>query len=1235
MNPMTLNRLKVPATTWGRLWESRFRPLAYAFLIALLTAAGSVSAQVIGAPSAPQWKACTGWVTNPPTKYEVSNRNDLLVFDAEGANREMAWLLDLTDAGLTGDEHYLLVRYQAEGMSTNRGVYFLHGEEGTHGGRAYAMADQVKPDGQWHTLAVNLVAINPLEATHHLAIKVLVAGGGRAKLAIEKLWFASELPDDAQVVETPPRRPDETVTIDWRKTGEVKPQSGWTTSPATDFSATLDGSSMTFGVRGQGRGMRWLLSLPQPVDLPRTPHLSLRYKVSGQLATSTYVVWLGVPASGSTAGTSMIAVDAGELKSDSTWHQVSTKLNKPFKATQLAIGLDCAGQEAKLTLDTVAFSSRPKRWALADTLDYKARTEAWPAGKDGYYPAPVAVTGGKPSAFLTQRLELADWFSSSHIVAAGVPFFLPLEIGNIPQSTTAGFGTLSIKLSGGAHVIYLLVAAVAPSTEPWGIDWAHPRPVEMLDVPEKVLYEIRYASGPSDWVLPLDAATSSWGLRRGLSVSVVHPDASRQPTELLLHDRMQTASFAILGATFREGMAPVHEPDWSYLSYGPLSSKPLAGASGRKVAPESDAVVQAGVLEARFDTRSGLAWSQFHIAGLDGRLSCGVGSVFEVSVGGKVLPAQDWSLEKMEVVAGGRRFVLRNRSARLGARVECVPGKANELLLRMSLSNESPTPTTATLRFPLLRDLRFGSAADTWYLSGKRGGIINSANASFREPLGEPHPLQMDGFFNPKSGLALACLTHDTAAQHHFFNFAKTDDGGSWSAEYVERDLAPGQSFAATEAALVLREGDWRAIFAAYKEWLASWFKPAAPRKQWFERSFALVTGNVHYDAVAEPKARGAIQPDVDSMLKYIGVCDYVHRFGWGASKSFGDWGDYSHYEELGGLDYFRGNIQKLQQSGIAVSLYLDGYLSSTKGRFAGAHAKEWAMKRPDGSPQYVEQYEAYNECPYQEGWQRHLAEAYRRVQKELAPKIMYIDEYGATDGRWKCQARDHGHNGYEIPYAGEVAMLKRIREAVGSEVVLYTEYPPAEVSRQYLDGSITYQALWSADQEPLAPHFIDLPRFAFPDFKQLHIIYYVPNRAGNWWLLKFPFFNGEVYRIGEPNLPGMDQPALAFLRRAVQLQCAHREAFASHDLEPLVPTETSGVFANRFSAAKEHVWTLYNANGRGVRAPVLRVKHVNGATYDDAWNGQTFTPILTDGYALVALELAPKGVGCLVQRLH
>jgi len=143
-----------------------------------------------------------------------------------------------------------------------------------------------------------------------------------------------------------------------------------------------------------------------------------------------------------------------------------------------------------------------------------------------------------------------------------------------------------------------------------------------------------------------------------------------------------------------------------------------------------------------------------------------------------------------------------------------------------------------------------------------------------------------------------------------------------------------------------------------------------------------------------------------------------------------------------------------------------------------------------------------------------------------------------------------------------------------------------------------------------------------------------VTTRAGNWWLFKFPFFNGEVYRIGVPGLPGMDEPSRAFLQRAVGIQCAHREAFASRNVRPLAPTEVAGVFANQFATAREIVWTLYNANGRSVHKPVLRVRHVEGARYHDAWNGQPLTPEIRDGHALVSLDLPPKGVGCLVQRL-
>jgi hypothetical protein len=447
------------------------------------------------------------------------------------------------------------------------------------------------------------------------------------------------------------------------------------------------------------------------------------------------------------------------------------------------------------------------------------------------------------------------------------------------------------------------------------------------------------------------------------------------------------------------------------------------------------------------------------------------------------------------------------------------------------------------------------------------------------------------------------------------------------------RDLPPRESFAATEASLQARRGDWHAIFDAYREWLSSWYRPPAA-KPWWRKTFAFVTLLAHYDGSPDPRVRGAIEPGVKRARQYLGACDYAHLFGWSSSPKWGDWGDYDHYDEtVGGLEYFRGNIARSQASGVPVGLYIDGYLNGEQGEATGAHARDWAMARADGAPNYIPEYRAYNECPYLPAWQAYLSGVYGRVKRDLKPMGLYVDEYGATDTRWMCYSTAHGHNGYEVPYAGEAAMLRRIRAAVGPETALYSEYPPAEVSRQFLDGSFTYQALWSLDQERLAPHFIDLPRFAFPAFKQFHIIHYVPLRAGNWWIYKMPFFNGEGHNLGEPNLPTYDAASIAFLRRLIAVQRAHRDAFASDEVSPLVPTLVPGVYANEFRTRPETVWTIYNANPRSVRSAVLRVPHRAGARYLDAWAGRPLHPVVRGGEAFLAVELGPKGLGCIVQR--
>lgn len=1157
----------------------------------------------IAGSSAGRWVPQQAWVQTQPERCGVEPRDGHLVFTVRGRGAEMPFQITLRPEEMDGDSRYLLVRYRANGLSAARGNYFLHGWEGTPGGLTYADGDEAATDGSWHTIAVDLVAVRAREPTRQLALKVIVGDGGEGVVEVERCWFADELPAGTLVSRTAQRPAPPVVTVTWPAV-TAEPQVGWTPTPAKDHHVALDGETAAFRV-GDG-GMRWRVALPRPAELRALPCLTVRYRAIGAVGARTYAIWLGDRAAGS-GGHSLIALPSGSLRADGRWHRFETRLAADWTATHLAVGLDSDGGAATLELGPVTFSVESLKEPLARMLPYQTLPAPWPAGRDGWTPLPPA-TGGRGGARLPDQLGLADWFTSDAVTVRGVPFTVATDPTRVQRTGTTDLDELTLPLPPGTRELYLLTAVAAPADEPFGIDWRHPRPMEVLDVPEKLVCEIRYETGPPDQVLPV-MTTGGWGVPRGVEVVVVHPDPTRRPTTLIWHDCMRTASFGILAATARFDAPRVSEPNWDGLNW-PAPPQPKLPAE---------------------PWRQALDGTRWATPPADSPVTWAPGPVFEVAVGGQVLPAEEWRPGVVTSDAPRLTAVAVHQPTGLSVELRALPAGAR-LRLELTVRNGGSERLAATVRFPVLSGVRIGTVADTWYLFGKRGGLIHRAPLRLREPLGERHPLQCDGFFNPATGVALACLTTDTVGAHHFVDEAKDEGGGSWSPEYPERDLPPGASFAATPAELHLLPGDWRAIFGAYRRWLAGWYTPPKD-KDWWRRSFATIGRNARYDAVPDPRDRGSLAPTIERCRQAMGYCDLVHLFGWSATKEYGDWGDYGHYEQtVGGLATFRAKIAAAQAQGVAVSLYQDAYLLCEKSRFAGAKARQWAMRRRDGEPWYVPVYEAFNICPYQPGWQDYLSAAYGRIAAETGVKVLYIDEYGATDGRWTCYAKDHGHNGVEIPSLGEVAMLRRIRAAVGPDVALYTEYPPAEASRLYLDGSLTYQAVWSVDQAALTPHFIDLPRFAFPEFKQFHLIHYVAVRDGNGWVLKFPFFNGETYRLGEPNLPSYDEAAMALQRRAVQVLCEHREAFASREVEPLVPTAVSGVFANRFTAPRETVWTLYNANGRTVRGVILRVPHLPGATYHNAWSPAALTPAVADGVAAVALELGPQAVGCLVQ---
>ena len=268
--------------------------------------------------------------------------------------------------------------------------------------------------------------------------------------------------------------------------------------------------------------------------------------------------------------------------------------------------------------------------------------------------------------------------------------------------------------------------------------------------------------------------------------------------------------------------------------------------------------------------------------------------------------------------------------------------------------------------------------------------------------------------------------------------------------------------------------------------------------------------------------------------------------------------------------------------------------------------------------------------CPAAVGWQDYLAATYKRVASELHPDGMYIDQHGFGN-EWKiCYSPDHEHFVPMPPIRGEQETGQKIRASVPREIATLTEEVPTDVNSQYQDGALGYSVAHTDPQ--LAPHRVHLFRFCFPDFKVFQLVSYNNFVEGGWARLKFPFFNGEGTWLGNGIPGGFDADAQAFLRRSFGILHEHRAAFTSSDVEPLIPTESPLICANRFSGERETVWTLFNTGYQTYRGPSLRVPHRKGAEYFDLWNDQPLEPEIKGGTAVLSVEIGPQEVGCVGQ---
>ena len=652
-------------------------------------------------------------------------------------------------------------------------------------------------------------------------------------------------------------------------------------------------------------------------------------------------------------------------------------------------------------------------------------------------------------------------------------------------------------------------------------------------------------------------------------------------------------------------------------------------------------VVRTSCGEMRFAVSQGIALEGVQNARHPGwRIAARACPLFTIKEGRTAWPA-DMFEGSGPVDVQGNKATLRftNKEAKVAVELVIEP-REEETSLRLRVQNLGAEARRLDAVFPQV-SLAHGRAEDLWYFYPYMCPVWSNAEKAYKTAYGGFFPVQFMDAYDRREGGGLYLGTRDQTLMQRYYDLAKTGGAVAMSIRYESNPwrVARHAWVELPEAVIALHGGDWRPAFAAYEKWLKTWYKPQKPRLDWFRRTWNFRTAWMRTLGDGRPewnfydKNTGQIRAEyfLKKDREHFGNVDFMHFFDWRISEKYGRYGDFNHYDEFWGLDKFRGMIRYLQEHGCRVGLYLDTYLCSRKSLIGQQHAEEWALKHEGG--QIGDAYSTkddpmYSICVAHTGWQDYLAQTCARVARETGCDGIYLDE-GMTDlPQYWCWRADHGHPVPATNQAGCLEICRKTRAALPDNVALYAEWSPPDVIVPHLDGA--YMASLRLSDIRVSPGFVQLARFAFPDFKVFTISNGGSMFDGIWEGLKYSLFSGvALYSLSY----GHDEDSLPYCRKITKILKEHEDAFLSLDPRPFIDTERNEVYCNEFPGANETVWTFWNGRYRTVSGPVLRVKHVQGARYVNVWNEKELRPVIEGDTAIIAVTIGPRDIGVVAQR--